>query len=84
MLIAHASDLHSNLVPLWNIAPKVDAFVITGDIFPDLHTSFDKAKCANFQEDWFKKKENLSLELLKENQLSLLMAIMILFLWEKC
>jgi len=56
MLIAHASDLHSNLVPLWNIAPTVDAFVITGDFFPDLHTSFDKAKCAKFQEEWFKKK----------------------------
>ena len=57
MLIAHGSDLHSNLVPLWNLPKEVKAIVLTGDILPDLNTSFDKTKCANFQEDWFRKKK---------------------------
>lgn len=56
MLIAHASDLHTNIVPLWGLASKIDAFVITGDFFPDSPYCHERAK--PFQEDWFRKKKN--------------------------
>lgn len=56
MRVAHASDLHSNVLVLKNIdITKIDVFILTGDFFPNL-TRGNVEKEINFQTDWFKKK----------------------------
>ena len=56
MRVAHASDLHSNVLVLKNIdTTKIDAFILTGDFFPNT-TRGNVEKEINFQTDWFKRK----------------------------
>jgi Icc-related predicted phosphoesterase len=56
MRVAHASDLHSNLLILKSIdTTKIDAFILTGDFFPNI-TRGNVQTEINYQTDWFKKK----------------------------
>ena len=56
MIVAHASDLHSNLLILKSIdTTKIDAFILTGDFFPNI-TRGNVQTEINYQTDWFKKK----------------------------
>lgn len=54
--IAHASDLHSNLLVLKGVdVNNIDAWILTGDFFPNL-TRGNVETEINFQTDWFRKK----------------------------
>lgn len=56
MRVAHASDLHGNLLILKSIdTTKIDAFILTGDFFPNI-TRGNVQREINYQTDWFKKK----------------------------
>jgi len=56
MRVAHASDLHSNLLVLKDVdKTNIDAFILTGDFFPNI-TRGNVQTEINFQTDWFKKK----------------------------
>ena len=58
MRIAHASDLHSNLLPLKQVdTSTIDAFVLSGDMFPNASRGNIQTEI-NFQTDWFKKKRD--------------------------
>lgn len=58
MIIAHASDLHSNLLPLKAVnTTKIDAWILTGDFFPNI-TRGNVQTEINFQTDWFLKKRD--------------------------
>lgn len=58
MIVAHASDLHSNLLVLKDIdTTKIDAWILTGDFFPNITRGKVETEI-NFQTDWFKKKRD--------------------------
>lgn len=58
MIVAHLSDLHSNLLPLKAVeTTKIDAFIFSGDFFPNI-TRGKVATEINFQTDWFLKERD--------------------------
>lgn len=58
MLVAHASDLHGNLLAIRGVdTSQAEAFVITGDVFPNLTRGKIPTE-ERFQEDWFVKKRD--------------------------
>lgn len=52
MNLAHFSDLHGNLAPLDDVAWPVDAWVTTGDFFPDPPWA-QLSGASRFQRAWF-------------------------------
>jgi Icc-related predicted phosphoesterase len=56
--VAHASDLHGNILPLKNVdVTKIDAWILSGDFFPNI-TRGNVQTEINFQTDWFRKKRD--------------------------
>ena len=56
MRVAHASDLHSNLLPLKDVdKAKIDLFIFSGDFFPNATRGNIETEI-NFQTHWFLKK----------------------------
>jgi len=51
--VAHASDLHGNILPLKNVdVTKIDAWILSGDFFPNITRGNIQTEI-NYQSDWF-------------------------------
>ena len=58
MIVAHASDLHSNLLPLKDVdKAKIDLFIFSGDFFPNITRGNIETEI-NFQTNWFKNNQD--------------------------